>query len=207
VALLAVLASCGTSAASSGSATSATARGHCGPANASATALASGLQARVYSSHGGVYGCSFAVGRSFRLGNVARSIREARVQPVAVAGNDAAYGLSRFGVDTIGTGVVVRRLTDGKRLRESPATRAGVVEGAQSVGSVVVRSDGAVAWIGVERSIIGRGEAIEVHAANGPASGDRVLDSGAQIVPGSLQLRGSTLTWTTGAATRHATLR
>jgi hypothetical protein len=154
-----------------------------------------------------VYGCSFAVGRSFRLGNVARSIREARVQPVAVAGNDAAYGLSSFGVDTIGTEVVVRRLTDGKRLREFPATRAGVVEGAQSVGSVVVRSDGAVAWIGVDRSIIGRGGAIEVHAADGSASADRVLDSGAQIVPGSLRLRGSTLTWTAGAATRHATLR
>jgi hypothetical protein len=202
LALLAVLVSCGTSAASSGTAP---ARGHCGPA--SATALASSLRARVYSWHGGVFGCSFAGARSFRLGNTARSIREARVQPVAIAGNVAAYGLSSFGVDTIGTEVVIRRLTDGKRLRDFPATRAGVVEGAQSVGSLAARGDGAVAWIGVERSILGGREAIEVHAADGSASADRVVDSGAQIAPGSLRLRGSTLSWRHGAATRHATLR
>jgi hypothetical protein len=154
-----------------------------------------------------VFGCSFAGGRSFRLGNVARSIREARVQPVAIAGNDAAYGLSSFGVDTIGTEVVIRRLTDGKRLRTFPATRAAVVEGSQSVGSLAARRDGAVAWIGVVRSIVGGREAIEVHAADGHASADHVLDSGAQIAPGSLRLRGSTLTWRHGAATRHATLR
>jgi hypothetical protein len=169
--------------------------------------VASSLSARVYSWHGGVFGCSFAGGRSFRLGNVARSLREARVQPVVVAGSNAAFGLSSFGVDTGSTQVVVRRLTDGKRLKGFPATRAFVVEDFQTVGSLAARSDGAVAWIGVVRSIVGGRQAIEVHAADGSASTDRVLDTGAQIVPGSLQLHGSTLTWRHGAATRHATLR
>jgi len=153
-----------------------------------------------------VFGCSFARGRSFRLGSATRSIQESRVDPVAVAGNYAAYGLSNFGVDTVRTDVVVRRLSDGTRLADFPATRAAVAEGFQSVGSLAVRSDGAVGWIGSERSIMRRGQSIEVHSAGAAASADRVLDSGSQVVPQSLRLHGSLLTWKHGAATRHATL-
>jgi hypothetical protein len=154
-----------------------------------------------------VFGCSFAHGRSFRLGRATRTIRESRVATVALAGVDAAYALSNFGIDTVMADVVVRRLTDGKQLRAFPATRVGVPEGFRSVGSIAVKSDGAVAWIGVVRSIIGRRGAIEVHAADASASEDRQLDSGSQIVPQSLRLQGSTLSWRHGAATRHATLR
>jgi hypothetical protein len=194
--LLVVLLSCGSSAG---------ATRHCGPAGAST--LSSSPQARVYSWHGGVFGCSFARGRSFRLGSADRSIRESRVAPVAVAGTDAAYGLSNFGVDTVRTEVIVRRLTDGKRLADFSATRAGVAEGFQSVGSVAIKSDGAVAWIGAERSIIAGRQAIEVHAADAGASGDRLLDSSPQVAPNSLRLHGSTLSWRHGITTRRATLR
>jgi hypothetical protein len=226
VALLVSLAACGSSAASSPpspgpppseaqssgtpSPSSGTTSGpgaqHCGPA--AATTLATGHQARVYSWHGGVFGCSFARGRPFRLGSAARSIREAKVTPVALAGIEVAYGLSKFGIDTVRTDVVVRRLSDSKQLADFPATVAGVVEGFQSVGSLAVKSDGAVAWIGLERSIIGgHRSVIEVRAADAPDTTSRLLDSGPDIGTQSLRLHGSTLTWSHGAATRHATLR
>lgn len=208
LALLVVLAACGSSAASPGTSTSGTtpgsAAGHCGPA--AATTLASSNRARVYPWHGFVYGCSFGRTRSFRLGSATRGVREPRADPVAVAGNVAAYGLSNFGVDTVRTTVDVRRLTDGKSLGSFAVTRAAVVEGLESVGSLVVKSDGAVAWIGVARSIVGGRHAIEVHAAGASASTDKLLDSGPQIVTNSLRLRGSTLTWRNGTTTRHASI-
>jgi hypothetical protein len=162
--------------------------------------------ARVYQFGGAVYGCAFAGDRSFRLGNATQTLRESRVGPVAVAGDVAAYGLTAFGIDTVRAQVVVRRLTDGGQLESFPATSTAGVEPFQSVGSVVVESDGAVAWIGRETSIIARGrELVEVHAAAG--GHQSVLDSGAGIVPASLRLRGSTLTWRHDGATRRATLR
>ncbi len=175
----------------------------CGPA--SAKTLAGNGHARVYALGQAVYGCSVARGRSFRLGHVARSISESRVGPVAVAGDLAAYCLTRFGIDTVRATVVVRRLTDGTELKELGATRAVGAEAFESVGSVVVMANGAVAWIGTEHSIVGgRRSSIEVHAAG--AGGDRVLDSGARIDPTSLRLHGAELSWTDGGATRHATL-
>jgi len=199
VALLAFLASCGPS-----SASSTPTQGKCGPGNA--TTLASSPQARVYTLHQVVFGCSVARGRSFRLGHGTRSIRESRAGPVAIAGDLAAYGLARFGVDTVMADVVVRRLTDGAVLKDLPATKRPGPQSFQSVGSVVVKTDGAVAWIGSQTSIIARGRGgIEVHAASG--SSDVVLDAGSGIDPGSLRLNGSKLTWRRGGVTRHATLR
>jgi hypothetical protein len=213
-----VLASCGSSAAksaggtstassanaSTGSATGSTAATtRCGPP--SAKTLAGDGRVRVYVLGQAVYGCSVARGRSFRLGHVSRSIDESRVAPVAVAGDLAAYGLTRFGVDTVRASVVVRRLTDGTVLKELGATRAVGAEAFESLGSVVVMADGAVAWIGTESSFAaGRRRSIEVHAAG--AGGDRVLDSGPGVDPTSLRLHGSRLSWVDGGATRHATL-
>lgn len=206
VALLAFLASCGSSSATSTPAhpTTVGGGGTCGPVKA--TTLASSAQARVYSLNQTVFGCSVAQGRSFRLGHATRSIRESRVGPVAVAGDLAAYAVTRFGVDTVMADVVVRRLTDGALLRDRSATSRVGPESFQSVGSVVLKADGAVAWIGSQTSIIGRGRGIiQVHAASG--SSDAVLDSGAGIDPSSLRVNGSTLTWRHGGLTRHATLR
>jgi hypothetical protein len=104
----------------------------------------------------------------------------------------------------VSTSVVVRRLTDGTQVKELRATRAVGAEAFQSVGSVVVRANGAVAWIGLEHSIVGGSTAIEVHASG--AGGDQVLDSGSRIDPTSLRLHGSRLSWSDGGATRHATL-
>lgn len=215
-ALLVFLAACGSSAAhssdgapapatsspSSTDGTPATATA-CGPAGA--TTLAADGQIRVYVVRQVVYGCSAAHGRSFRLGRAARTFNESRVGPVAVAGDMAAYGLTNFGVDTVEAMVVVRRLTDGAQLKQFAATHAVGAESFRSVGSVVVRPDGAVAWIGSLRSIIGHRSATEVHEAS--TGGDEVLDSGPGIEATSLRLHGNELSWVNGGVTRHATLR
>jgi hypothetical protein len=69
------------------------------------------------------------------------------------------------------------------------------------VRALVLRPNGAVAWIGedVPAAIF------EVHALG--AAGDRVLDSGRGIDPASLRLAGDLLSWTSGGAARTATLR
>ena len=206
--LLVLLASCGSSAAQSAGSISRsssavhTAATACGPAGA--TTLADNGRVRVYALHQVVYGCSAARGRSFRLGHATHVIAEARVGPVAVAGDLAAYGLSSFGVDTVRASVVVRRLTDGTQLKQLAATKAVGAESFQSVGSVVLRPDGAVAWIGTEHSIIAHRGATEVHEAD--AGGDHVIDSGSGIDAASLRLHGTALTWANGAVTHHATL-
>ena len=64
-------------------------------------------------------------------GLIRRSIRESRVEPVVVAGAAAAYGLVRFGVDTVSASVVVRRLSDGRRLSGFAVTRSAVPEGVE----------------------------------------------------------------------------
>lgn len=177
----------------------------CGPR--AAPTIAASRQARVYAADGGVFGCSFVHSYSFRLGNTAEALHQSRVQLVVVAGTDAAYSLASYGVDTVSATVVVRRLTDGRRLAHLGATRSGLVEGFASVTSLALKSDGAVAWIGVAHSIVAHRQVVEVHAAaSASGSANRVLDSGPAIAPQSLRLHGSTLTWRHGHATGHATL-
>jgi hypothetical protein len=203
------LAACGSSSASPQTAPSPTASSsgsaRCGPSGAHT--LAASHLARVYVLGGGVYGCSLGGDRSFRLGNDARSIREERVGPLALAGRDAAYGLTRYGVDTLSATVIVERLSDGKQLHNSSATSRPLgPEFFQSVKSILVKSDGAVAWVANAGSIIsGRPAEVEVNRAD--MRGALLLDSGAGIDPRSLRLHNSTVTWRHGSATRSATLR
>ncbi|HUE25796.1 MAG TPA: hypothetical protein VMP89_03410, partial [Solirubrobacteraceae bacterium] len=126
--------------------------------------------------------------------------------PVALAGQDVAYGLTTFGVDTVTATVVVRNLADGKEIRNEPATTRPLgPEFFQSVASIVVRPDGAVAWIGEGGSVIsGRTRDVEVDRAD--AHGLAKLDSGSGIEDRSLRLRGSTLTWRHDGRTRSASL-
>jgi hypothetical protein len=221
LALLVVLTSCGASSASSSPAPSAgssstasststqsastttdTPNRACGPANA--TTLASDAVARVYSVGQAVYGCTAQGGRRFQLGDTARSLREGRAGPIAVAGTVAAYGFTRFGVDTVSTEVMVRRLTDGAVFVTRPATNFVGVESFQSVGSIVVNADGTVAWIGSDTSIIAHRARDEVHVVSGGS--DAVLDSGTGIDVTSLRLEGSALSWRDGGRMRHAAL-
>jgi hypothetical protein len=199
-----VLAACGSSAALTTSSVSRSSAG-CGPAGAHT--LASDKLARIYSSHGAVFGCSVATGRVARLGRAGPScLGGGRIGPVALAGAVAAYGVQICGIDTGTSSVIVRRLTDGRRLSDRAAmTRPLGAESYRSVGSIVVQTDGDVAWIAVGSSIIRQAKAIEVHALD--QDGGRTLDSGGAVVADSLRLHGSTLTWMHGAKVRSAKLK
>jgi hypothetical protein len=94
---------------------------------------------------------------------------------------------------------------DGKRLTSFVATTNPLgPESYQSVDSLVLKSDGAVAWIGVASSIVRHGNDIEVHKAEQHAQ--VLLDSGPGIDPASLRLRRSVLTWKRANLTRRAGL-
>lgn len=182
--------------------------GTCGPAGAvtrcraaNARVMAADHHVDVYTLGDAVYGCLFRTGRSIRLGNARICVGQARVDRAAAAGDVIAYGTERCGVDTGTASVSVLRLTDDKRLGSFAAiTGPAGPESYQSVDSLVVKRNGAVAWIATATSIIGRGTRTEVHANR------RLLDAGAGIVVSSLRLHGSTLTWRHGTATRSATL-
>jgi hypothetical protein len=198
------LAGCGSSQASSQARTDATGSADCGPA--SAKTLVADPVARIYDTGAGVYGCSTKTRRRFRLGSSSRSLREGRVGPAALARSDAAYGLSTYGVDTGSAQVVVRRLTDGKILRTAPAISGATgPESYQSVAALVVKADGAAAWIGEGHSIIGHGRGIEVHRFD--TRGQAELDHGIGISPASLRLHFSRLTWLHSGHKRSATLK
>lgn len=177
----------------------------CGPAGAQT--LAADNVARVYATGQQVYGCAAGAKHAHHLGTQSFCEGAARVGPVVVAGRLAAYGLERCGIDTGSTEVVVRRLSDGKRLRSAPATGPDGVEAYNHVDSLVLKSDGAVAWIGAGGSIVGHTPGvIEVYKAD--ASGVVVrLDSGAAVAGHSLRLHGSLLSWRNGEAVRHANLQ
>jgi hypothetical protein len=162
----------------------------------------------VYASAGFVYGCSATTRRTTRLGRSNRCIAASRAGPAAVAVELAAYGLESCGVDTGSGEVVVRRLSDGRGLRTLDATQGPRrPESYQSVSSIVVRRDGAVAWVARASSLGGGGQSsLQVLAADA-GSGARLLDSGAGIAPASLALHGSRLTWKDGGQSRSASLR
>jgi hypothetical protein len=195
-------AACGSAASTAGSKSKAR---HCGPSGAHT--LVSGRQGRVYERGGGVFGCAFGSGSGHRLGAVSRSLVEPTVGPIAIAGTVVAYGSKTFGTDTATVMVDVRRLTSGRFLHARPALTQPVrPESFQTVSSVVVASDGAVAWIGSAESGPSRNR-MDVEALEIDASGERVLDSGAGVDPSSLRLNGSRLTWMDSGASRDAELR
>jgi hypothetical protein len=202
VALL--LAACGSTAAGSSTTAPAGPGGaHCGPS--SAHTLAASSVGRVYALGGIAYGCSSTGTMSYKLGQRRTCLGTPLVGPVTVTGELAAYGLESCGVDTGLTQVVVRRLTDGKQLQSLPATTGFLLpESYQSVDSLVLKGDGAVAWIGIAHSIVASRREIEVQKAD--KRGQSRLDSGSSIKIGSLRLHHSTLTWKHGSTTRSATL-
>ena len=162
--------------------------------------------ARIYRIGDAVSGCSIRTGRRTALGytNIGPHNRT-RLGLVRLAGAYVAFATSTFGVDTGSADVSVVRLSDGHRTTSAPAVDQGMVESVQSVASLVVGSDGAVAWIGEASSIIRHTRALEVHRVD--RRGATLLDSGAGIAPQSLRLRDSRLSWRDGSATRTSTLR
>jgi hypothetical protein len=129
-----------------------------------------------------------------------------RVGLVRLTDRIAAYTLESCLTDSGWTTVNVRRLTDGKFLRVHQATtKAVVVMGDETVGSLVLKADGAAAWIATSHSI---GPPTFVrHLARLDNRGFKVLDSGRAPAARSLKLRGSTISWRHGNTIRTARLR
>jgi hypothetical protein len=170
--------------------------------------IAADRKARVFSKRGIVYGCALRTGKQYPLGQLTSCIGADRAGPLALAGELVGYGSERCGIDTGSSQVIVRNLADGKQLRAEAALTGPLgPESYVSVDSLVVRADGAVAWIATGGSIVarGRGRTREVHRAD--ATGRAVLDSGTPVDPSSLLLHGLRLTWKRGHATRSAELR
>jgi hypothetical protein len=200
------LAACGSSSASSSGAASsaspAPANAHCGPA--SARTLARGSLTRVYVERRTVHACVTGGRRPITLGTTGTCLRAQRVDAVAVAGRLVAAGRTTCGIDTGTAEVEVVRASDGHRLFTQPAIGNPGPESSTDVTGMVVTPAGATAWIARSHSIVGHRTMIEVRA--GDARGIRLLDSGAQIVTGTLRLSGSTVSWRDGSTRRSARL-
>ncbi len=169
----------------------------------------------------GFYGCSFKDKRSYYLGSppAYSSSGGSGTRLVTLAGAVVAYeggtASAHYGTSWL---VIVRDLRSGKVLQrlptgtaahpEPPRTEDGITRKNVGIGpatAIVVKSDGAVAWI-VQAPSEGSGAAYEyqVHAVD--KTGSRVLASGPEVEPHSLALAGSTLYWTAGGKPMSAIL-
>ncbi len=161
-------------------------------------------------------GCVYGSDRSVRLGSVTNepvgSAPSIGSRHMTLDGTIVAY--ERYATASAsgeGAGyfeVFVRNLRSGQLLDRVPtgmpleARRFYV--GVGSVRTMVVKADGAVAWIALDfqRSeqlarLIGREvNYYDLYALD--SSGERLLASGTELAPSSLALAGSTLYWTQG---------
>jgi len=175
----------------------------CGPI---ATTLRADRVARIWQGSRSIDGCAHGGRPVVALGSDGPCPgRSPQVGRIALAGAVAAVALRSCGIDTSSASVAVVALRSGRRLRLAAAlTTIPGVESFQSVSGLVVRPDGAAAWIVTATSVVVRRPVTEVVIAAGPTV--RALDTGARIARGSLTLHGTRLRWRDGRATRTATL-
>jgi hypothetical protein len=141
---------------------------------------------------------------------------------VASSESETAVGVGRSG-DRHGFVLVVRDLRDDRVLHAVPRGGASghapgirgmrlvpsvvllVPHGAVTQQALVLKPDGAVAWVTeATKKLPSHRTYYELHALD--SSGSRRLAAGSALDPYSLRLRGSTLTWTRGGERRSATL-
>jgi hypothetical protein len=180
------------------------------------TVIAADPQAEVYGIRKNeeevvYWGCVYGHARSFEVGFTDECISNggacAGTSYLTLAGTLLAREYSRtsfvFGEEWL---VEVEDLRTGRVLHSVPTgmTRTGnpKIIGAGPITAIVVKSDGAVAWI--NEKPVPAGTEYEVHALD--KSGERVLALGTNIAPRSLALAGSTLYWTQGGKPYSATL-
>jgi hypothetical protein len=150
------------------------------------------------------FGCAFSQGHQYELGPLPI---EGSCGPngclvinhIVLAGPLVAYEY----FSTAGQGelreeetlIVIRDLRNGHILHRiptgTPIPPSPRVIGSGPVESMVLKSDGSVAWI--NEYSVGKITSYEVHAFD--KTGSRVLATGTNIVPNSLALAGSTLYW------------
>lgn len=94
------------------------------------------------------------------------------------------------------TGRILHEVLTGTLVKPEPPT-----EGVGAAQTLVVKSDGSVAWtVAADREE----GTYQVHAVD--RTGSRTLATGGDIAPESLALAGSTIYWTQGGAPQSATL-
>jgi hypothetical protein len=181
----------------------ATARGSCRPAG-SRTVFAN-RTLRVYRSGGRYFGCLYRVHRAVRLRAPAPSApgaRPPRFQTFRAAGNFLAYVYNDYAVDSTGDDwtlyVESFDLHRGRLVHQATASRtpgcfADPVP--PNVSSLVLKSDGAIAWI--------QHSCTPDAAFAADRAGTRPLgDADAR----SMTLHGSSLSWTNGGIPESGTL-
>ena len=143
-----------------------------------------------------IFGCSYRRGRSYALGAApectASGCGGVEGGPV-LAGSIVAYELQDSSPCCDSWVVFVRDLRSGRLLHRLPtgAARSSSEVGGGFTAGLVVKADGAVAWItagGVARG------GNQVHVVD--RAGSRVVASGTDVAERSLALSGSTLYWT-----------
>lgn len=100
--------------------------------------------------------------------------------------------------------ITVRNLRNGRVLHSVPTGTSGNPKliGTGFAAAIVVKPDGAVAWITEYPGEVGK--EYEVHALD--STGERLLATGTNIDPSALALAGSTLYWTQGGKPYSTTL-
>ena len=167
----------------------------------------------------GIRGCVHGQRRSYKLGEPPKSSGGGAAQSFGgiahevLGGTMVAYeefsGAANFeGLTEASWLVKVRDLRSGRMVHEVPTgTREKVEPAFAGVGraaAIVVKSDGAVAWIAENYERSGATKYFEVHAAD--KTGSRLLAAGPGIDLRSLALRGNTLHWKQGGRTSSASL-
>jgi hypothetical protein len=161
-----------------------------------------------------IFGCAYGAKRLYALGGPPgfSSQGGGELTHYTLAGVVLAYesfGLTDFpgpGLPERQRHVVVTNLRTGRMLQRVPTgTSSPSSVGVGPVVTLVVKSDGAVAWIaGNTKEADEHATSYEVHAVD--RTGNRLLASGAEIDPHSLALAGSTLYWTQGGKPASAVL-
>jgi hypothetical protein len=167
------------------------------------TTLAHSAHARIFSDDatGNDYACLYSDGRPRFLSTT----EHYEYRHVRFAGSYVAFVQN---IEAIDDHVGVMNLRTGRLRNDAEVTPiAGAV--CPNVASLVLKSDGAVAWIAT--NFLGSGcsappgPAIEVRRHDG--RGLRVVASSTAIVPSSLRLHRSTITWVQAGTHRSASLR
>jgi hypothetical protein len=179
----------------------------CGPAQG--RTLATGRRARIYALPGSLgqtrtYGCLFSTGRSWSLSPKSR-FTHLNPETVVLRAPWVAYSETTIAVDNAAAAIFVRNLRTGHLAQSHPAvTEVSGPENHSSVTQIALTGYGAVAWIGEESSISAGGLVLR-QVEIGDSAGFSVADQGAGIDPQSLELHGSTLSWT-NSGTAHSAL-
>jgi hypothetical protein len=154
------------------------------------------------------YACVRATGKSLLLDLRGEGRGSVDPRTVRLRGWYVAYGDDFVGIDSDYELVVVRDLRSGRVVhRRYPRSPGFPGEGSVVLDSILLKRDGAVAWIVSVRPccVVGR-KPPAPEVARIDRRGFAVLNRNQRIHPKSLTLRGSTIRWRTGTRTHHSSL-